>query len=137
VYVCVCVLHCYAFSALTLLVGQQEGHPACKQVLPKVIWRGTLLPLMTENALVRCVCWLCNVHIRQVQLFSCRYATSIPLQSLDTSVPNRNLYPNPIPTTTSTTVLRPPGLSWTARVSWYQRGKTRKIKPIWIYCSKR
>jgi len=26
--VCVCVM--LAFSALTLLVGQQEGHPACK-----------------------------------------------------------------------------------------------------------
>ena len=29
VCVCVCV---YAFSALTLLVGRQEGHPACKKL---------------------------------------------------------------------------------------------------------
>jgi len=29
VCVCVCVL---AFSALTLLVGRQEGHPACKKL---------------------------------------------------------------------------------------------------------
>ena len=31
---CVCVLLqavCIAFSALTLLVGRQEGHPACKK----------------------------------------------------------------------------------------------------------
>jgi len=30
--VCVCVLNglTFAFSALMLLVGQQEGHPACK-----------------------------------------------------------------------------------------------------------
>ena len=27
---CVCV--CLAFSALTLLVGWQEGHPACKKL---------------------------------------------------------------------------------------------------------
>jgi len=27
---CLCVL--YPFSALTLLVGQQEGHPACKKL---------------------------------------------------------------------------------------------------------
>ena len=27
----VCVMKHYAFSALTLLVGQQEGHPACKK----------------------------------------------------------------------------------------------------------
>ena len=27
-----CVIFCYyAFSALTLLVGRQEGHPACKK----------------------------------------------------------------------------------------------------------
>jgi len=25
-------LQCYAFSALTLLVGRQEGHPACKKL---------------------------------------------------------------------------------------------------------
>ena len=24
-------LSCFAFSALTLLVGRQEGHPACKK----------------------------------------------------------------------------------------------------------
>jgi len=37
-----------------------------------------------------------------------------------------------------TTVLRP---SWTlygtTQVSWYQKGKTRKVKPTWIYWSKR
>jgi len=26
------VLQCFAFSALTLLVGWQEGHPACKKL---------------------------------------------------------------------------------------------------------
>ena len=25
-------LQCYPFSALTLLVGRQEGHPACKKL---------------------------------------------------------------------------------------------------------
>ena len=28
-YICICL---YAFSALTLLVGRQEGHPACKKL---------------------------------------------------------------------------------------------------------
>jgi len=41
-------------------------------------------------------------------------------------------------TITTTTVLQPP---WTrsgaVRVWWYQKGKTRKVKPIWIYWSKR
>ena len=31
----VCVL--IAFSALTLLVGQQEGHPACKKLISGVL----------------------------------------------------------------------------------------------------
>ena len=26
-----CLFHMHAFSALTLLVGRQEGHPACKK----------------------------------------------------------------------------------------------------------
>jgi len=30
--VCVCVVLFNAFSALTLLVGLQEGHPACKKL---------------------------------------------------------------------------------------------------------
>ena len=28
-------------------------------------------------------------------------------------------------------------LSGATQVSWYQKGKTRKVKPIWIYWSKR
>ena len=37
---CTAVL-CYAFSALTLLVGRQEGHPACKNRVVRC-WRGYL-----------------------------------------------------------------------------------------------
>jgi len=40
VLLCTAVL-CYAFSALTLLVGQQEGHPACKNRVVRC-WRGYL-----------------------------------------------------------------------------------------------
>jgi len=32
VCVCVCTSSSNAFSALTLLVGRQEGHPACKKL---------------------------------------------------------------------------------------------------------
>jgi len=28
-------------------------------------------------------------------------------------------------------------LSWTTSVNWYQKGKTRKVKLIWIYWSNR
>jgi len=35
---------CYAFSALTLLVGRQEGHPACK----KTEWWGTGVVICLE-----------------------------------------------------------------------------------------
>jgi len=41
-------------------------------------------------------------------------------------------------THTHTTVLWPSWiLSGTTRVSHHQKGKTRKVKPIWIYWSKR
>jgi len=36
---CFCTAHLCAFSALTLSVGQQEGHPACKKT---ECWRGCL-----------------------------------------------------------------------------------------------
>jgi len=31
------VLHYYAFSALMLLAGRQEGHPACKNLCGEVL----------------------------------------------------------------------------------------------------
>jgi len=55
---------------------------------PKSFGKSTLLRLTAENAHVCRICQLCNVHCRQVQLISHGYATSIPHQSLDTSVPN-------------------------------------------------
>ena len=30
--ICIIVVFIFAFSALTLLVGRQEGHPACKKL---------------------------------------------------------------------------------------------------------
>jgi len=41
-YIC---LQCYAFSALTLLVGRQEGHPACK----KTEWLGAGVVICLER----------------------------------------------------------------------------------------
>ena len=38
-------LQCCAFSALTLLVGRQEGHPACK----KTEWRGAGMVICLER----------------------------------------------------------------------------------------
>ena len=32
----------FAFSALTLLVGRQVGHPACKKLSGGVLWHGYL-----------------------------------------------------------------------------------------------
>jgi len=38
---------------------------------------------------------------------------------------------------TTTTILQSAGtVSGTTWVSWYQIGKMRKVKPVWIYCSK-
>jgi len=40
-----CLLHVYAFSALTLLVGRQEKHPACK----KTEWWGAGVVICLER----------------------------------------------------------------------------------------
>ena len=39
-------LQCFAFSALTVLVGQQEGHPACKKNFE---WWGTGMVICLEQ----------------------------------------------------------------------------------------
>ena len=43
--VCVCHITLFAFSALTLLVGWQEGHPACK----KLEWWGADVVICLER----------------------------------------------------------------------------------------
>ena len=46
------VYYCHnAFSALTLLVGQQEGHPACKKLSG-----GVLAWLSVWSELLTCIC---------------------------------------------------------------------------------
>jgi len=47
-------LYNYAFSALTLLVGRQEGHPACK----KTEWLGTGMVICLERG--------ADLHIAQL-----------------------------------------------------------------------
>jgi len=42
-------VHLFAFSALTLLVGRQEGHPACK----KLEWWGTGMIVSRWSCLCR------------------------------------------------------------------------------------
>ena len=42
-FAAVCVMRCTAFSALTLLVGCQEGHPARKNLTDEVlVWLSSL-----------------------------------------------------------------------------------------------
>ena len=50
---CISVLYCiiYAFSALTLLVGRQEGHPACKKLSGEVLaWLSVWSEVQTDPA---------------------------------------------------------------------------------------
>jgi len=65
-------------------------------------------------------------------------ASSSPTVNNETSI--TEVYDTYYTTTTSTTTIILQLfwiLSGTTRVSWYQKGKTRKLKPIWIYLSKR
>jgi len=48
---CACLL--FAFTALTLLVGQQEGHPACKKL------SGGMLPWLCVWVKVQICIWPC------------------------------------------------------------------------------
>jgi len=50
----VCVYVCFAFSALMLLVGRQEGHPACK----KLEW--------WDVGMVICLDWGADLHMAQL-----------------------------------------------------------------------
>ena len=45
-------IFCCAFSALTLLVGQQEGHPACKKL------SGGVLAWISVRSKVQTCIWL-------------------------------------------------------------------------------
>ena len=53
-----CTVYMYAFSALTLLVGRQEGHPACKKLSG-----GVLAWLFVWSRVQTCI-WpsLCHCH---------------------------------------------------------------------------
>jgi len=78
-YVCTyCVLICLpywstvAFSALTLLVGRQEGHPACKKLSGGVLaW----LPVWSE---VQTCIWLSSCHCHSLSLASVKSRLILP-----------------------------------------------------------
>ena len=72
------------------------------------------------------VLWLEAAVMRLLLVVFCGL-TAVPASSLATFCND-----------THTTILRPSWiLSGTTRVSWHQKGKTRKVKPIWIHWSKR
>jgi len=50
IYICMYVSSC-AFNALTLLVGRQEGHPACKKLSG-----GVLAWLSVWSEVQTCIC---------------------------------------------------------------------------------
>jgi len=67
---------CFAFSALTLLVGRQEGHPACKKLSGGVlVWLSVWSKVQTCIWPSRCHCHslsLASVKSRLVLAFWCR-----------------------------------------------------------------
>ena len=56
--------HCIAFSALTLLVGQQEGHPACKKL------SGGVLAWLSLWRKVQTCIWPSGFHCHSLSLAS-------------------------------------------------------------------
>ena len=61
-----CVITVLAFSALTLLVGWQEGHPACKRLVGGVVargWRSADLHMAQPIPLPPTVSWFSKIQI--------------------------------------------------------------------------
>jgi len=61
-----------AFSALTLLVGQQEGHPACKQL------SGGLLAWLSVWSEVQTCIWPSGCHCHSLSLASVKSRMVLP-----------------------------------------------------------
>ena len=65
-------LHCIAFSALTLLVGRQEGHPACKKL------SGELLAWLSVWSEVQTCIWPSWCHFHSLSLASVKSRFVLP-----------------------------------------------------------
>ena len=70
----------YAFSALTLLVGRQEGHPACKKLIG-----GVLAWLSVWSEVQTCI-WPSGCHCHSMSLASVKSRLVLPFWYLLTSV---------------------------------------------------
>ena len=61
--------YCYTFSVLMLLVGRQEGHPACKKLSGGVLawlWYRLTRVVPDKELLNVCVC-VCRPSVRLLQ----------------------------------------------------------------------
>ena len=65
-------LQCFAFSALTLLVGRQEGHPACKKL------RGGVLVWLSVWSEVQTYIWPSWCHCHSLSLASVKSRLVLP-----------------------------------------------------------
>ena len=65
-------MHLFAFSALTLLVGRQEGHPACKKLSSEVLaW------LSVRSEVQTCI-WSRRCHCHSLSLASLKSRLVLP-----------------------------------------------------------
>ena len=81
--------HQYAFSALMLLVGRQEGHPACKKLSGGVLaWLSVWSEMQTCIWPSWCHChWLPLASVKSRLVFTARcYASAVLAMSLCLSV---------------------------------------------------
>ena len=70
-FVVLCIVYC-AFSALTLLVGRQEGHPACKKP------SGGVLAWLSVWSEVQTCMWPSWCHCHSLSLASFKYRLVLP-----------------------------------------------------------
>jgi len=65
-------LYTYAFSAFTLLVGRQEGHPACKNL------SGQVLAWLSVGSEVQTCIWSSRCHCHSLSLASVKSRLVLP-----------------------------------------------------------
>ena len=68
----VCTVHSSAFSALTLLVGRQEGHPSCKKL------NGGVLAWLSVCSEVQTCIWPSWCHCHSLSLASAKSRLVLP-----------------------------------------------------------
>ena len=118
------LLHSCSFSALTLLVGRQEGHPACKNEW----WGASVVILIVWSDVQTCI-WPSWCHCHSLSLASVKFRLVLPFwYRLTWVVPDKGPLNGCVCVCVSSVQCTRDESQWTALVAWLplQRMKQQK-----------